>query len=83
MHNERELWIEEILAKMREEREPAAALPQYPMPQPDCPDLTDVMDVALEEAPMEVVERSQGAPAHVRLLPGVLRRLSEGAPAGG
>jgi hypothetical protein len=54
MQNERELWIEEILAKMREKREPAATRQQYPTHQPGCPDPADVMDVALDEASPEV-----------------------------
>jgi hypothetical protein len=54
MQNERELWIEEIVARMREERGPATDLLQCPTSRPGCPNLADVMDVALDEASPEV-----------------------------
>jgi hypothetical protein len=56
MPNERELWVEDILARMREDRGPASALPKYPAARRGCPDLTDVMDVAGQRASPDVVK---------------------------
>jgi hypothetical protein len=55
MPNERELWVEEVRARLREGRGPAAGRPKYPAPRPDCPAPTDLMDVALGRAPSPVV----------------------------
>ncbi len=57
MKNERELWLEEIMARMREGRDLAAPRPRHPKRRPNCPDQADLMNVALERAPAEVVRR--------------------------
>jgi hypothetical protein len=47
MQNERELLIDELLARRQEAERPA---PGWPMSQPGCPGITDLMDVALDRA---------------------------------
>lgn len=59
MQNEYELWIEEVLARMREGRAPATARPRSPKYGPNCPDMTDLINVALQRAAAEVVQRVQ------------------------
>jgi len=56
MQNERELLIEAILARMREQRESVAVVPSRGSPQPGCSEQTDLMDVALGQAPPAVVK---------------------------
>jgi hypothetical protein len=55
MPNERDLWVEEVRARLREGRGPVAGRPKYPAPRPDCPAPTELMDVVLGRAPSQVV----------------------------